>query len=323
MHIIALMTGFQPAILQPEDGRFSSEIVLQLGGPPLSMEGRVVDEHDHPVVAARVWISDPTPFGIVDNEPLHVEALVSGDDHRFWAWVETDADGRFRLNGLLARDYGVGALDTRTLLQAETRASAGREDVVIRLPAGQILPIVRGHVVSFAGEGIPDVPVVVQRPGFTFTFADGGTRDEYSTRPAVTTDKDGAFEFRDVPKKGVELFANGETILFASVSIDEVVDPLDVRIRAHLRRHLQVELAPPLDRADEVRVLDADDKPMILRIMRGSTSSTNRKADIVDGRTQVLSLSDEARNVVLFKAGAEVGRVGVRLTSADVQTVRW
>jgi hypothetical protein len=194
---------------------------------------------------------------------------------------------------------------------------------VIRLPADQILPVVRGHLVTFDGDGVPGVPVTVQRPGFTFTYADGGTRDEYSHRPPVTTDKDGAFEFHDVPRAGVELFANGEAILFASVNLDEVTDPLDVKIRAHLRRHLQVELNPPLDRADALAVLDADGKPMILRIMRGSTSFTNRKAEIVDGRTQVLSLSDEARTVVLFKAGAEVGRVGVHLSSSDVETVRW
>jgi RNA polymerase sigma factor (sigma-70 family) len=323
LHIIALMSGFQPAILQPEDGRWPSEIVLQLGGPPLSMSGSVLDEHDQPVPSARVWISDPTPFGLVENEPLHVEALVAGDDHRFWAWVETDARGKFRLDGLLARDYGVAAVDMRTLLQAETRASAGRNDVVIRMPKGELLPIVRGHVVSFAGDGIPNVPVDVQRPGFTAPYPGGGTRDEFSSLPAVLTDKDGAFEFHDVPRKGVELFANGESILFAAVAIEDVADPLDVKIRAHLRRHLQVEIAPPLDRADEVRVLDAQGAPMILRIMRGSTSLTNRKADIVEGRTQVLSLSDEARNVVLYKSGAEVGRVAVSLTGSDVQTVRW
>ncbi len=321
--IVALMTGFQPAILEPADGHFPSEIVLQLGPAPLSMSGRVIDEHDHPVQSARVWLTDPTPFGIVENEPLHVEALTSGGDKRFWAWVETDADGRFRIDGLLERDYGIGALDTRTLLQTQMRAAAGRDDVEIRLPAGQILPVVRGHVVTFEGVVIPGVPVMVQRPGFTFTYADGGTRDEFSHLAPVTTDKDGAFEFHDVPRAGVELFANGETILFAAVNIDDVVDPLDVKIRAHLRRHLQVELNAPLDRADVLRVLDADGKPMILRIMRGATSFTNRVADIVDGRSQILSLSDEARTVVLSKAGVEVWRVGVRLTSGDVETVRW
>jgi protocatechuate 3,4-dioxygenase beta subunit len=321
--IVALMTGFQPAILEPADGHFPSEIMLQLGAAPLSLSGRVVDEHDQPVQSARVWLTDPTPFGIVENEPLHVEALTSGDDKRFWAWVQTDAEGHFRLDGLLERDYGIGALDPRTLLQTQTSAAAGRDDVVIQLPAGQILPVVRGHVVTYEGAGVPDVPVMVQRPGFTFIYADGGTRDEFSHRPPVTTDKDGAFEFHDVPRAGVELFANGETILFANVRIEDVTDPLDVKIRAHLRRHLQVELNPPLDRADALRVLDSGDHSMILRIMRGATSFTNRQADIVDGRSQVLSLSDEARTVVLFKAGAEVGRVGVSLSSGDVQTVRW
>ena len=87
--------------------------------------------------------------------------------------------------------------------------------------------------------------------------------------------------------------------------------------------HLQVELNASFDRADVLRVLDAAEKPIILRIMRGENSLTNRKADLVLGRSQILSLSDEARTLVLFRGELEVARLSLQLTPDRVNVVRW
>jgi hypothetical protein len=97
----------------------------------------------------------------------------------------------------------------------------------------------------------------------------------------------------------------------------------DLRCVVNRRMHLQVELDPPEDRADELKVLDGDGQPMILRIMRGETSFTDRRAAIVDGRSQVLSTSEDARTVVLFKGGQEIDRIPVALHAGSVTTVRY
>ena len=87
--------------------------------------------------------------------------------------------------------------------------------------------------------------------------------------------------------------------------------------------HLQVDVAPPFDRVDQCRVLDQDGKPMVLRIIRGNASRTNRTADVIDGKSHILSLGEGARTVLFLCKGKEVGRMPVQLVSREVTTVRF
>jgi hypothetical protein len=87
--------------------------------------------------------------------------------------------------------------------------------------------------------------------------------------------------------------------------------------------HLQVELDAPLARADELRVLDGNGKAVLLRIMRDETAHADWKAAIVDGRSQVLSLSEDGKTVVLSRAGTEIARVPVVLRAGEVLRVRY
>jgi len=126
-----------------------------------------------------------------------------------------------------------------------------------------------------------------------------------------------------VEGEGVELFASGDAILFAATTLHADSDAEHADIHAERRIHLQVELAPPFERADSLRVLDGDGKGVLLRVMRGSTSETNPVALIEAGRSQVLSLSERARTVVLFARGVEVARLALRPTAEGVNLVRW
>ncbi|HEU4417552.1 MAG TPA: hypothetical protein VFT55_01360, partial [Planctomycetota bacterium] len=89
------------------------------------------------------------------------------------------------------------------------------------------------------------------------------------------------------------------------------------------RMHLQVELAPPTDRADRVRILDGNGKAMLLRIMRGETARTNRIAEIVDGRSEILSLGEGAVTAVFLRNDREVGRMPLHLAAGVVNTIRF
>jgi RNA polymerase sigma-70 factor (ECF subfamily) len=326
---MAAKEGYLPALQEapqdPDGSRtWPAEIVLRLGGAPLSIDGRVVDGEGAPVGGARVWIEDPTYFGIVEREPVQVETLLGRRDAAFWAYVRTKEDGTFEFQGLLPRTYKVRALDPTTLLAASSSAvDAGARDVEIRLPKDALFERVAGTVVTRDGNPVAGALVVVQRFAFSVGYPDGGTRDEWLPRPEVHTNPEGRFEIRRVPKDGVELFVHGEEILFWSLDLKDGMAVDDLKCVVNRRMHLQVELDPPEDRADELRVLDGEGQPMILRIMRGESSFTDRRADILAGKSQVLSTSEDARTVVLYKGGAEVGRVPVKLQAGSVQVVRF
>jgi RNA polymerase sigma factor (sigma-70 family) len=326
---IAAKEGYLPAVQEApkaEDGKpaWPAEILLRLGGPPLALAGKVLDGQGEPVPGARVWLTDPTYFGLVEREPVQVETLLGRKDAPFWAYVRTGDDGSFRIEGLLPRTYQVQALDPATLLAATSAAvDAGARDVEIRLPKDALHEKVAGRVVTRDGNPVAGALVVIQRFGFSVEYVSGGTRDEWVPRPEVKTDAEGRFEIARVPRGGVELFIHGEEILFWSMELKEGVPVDDLRCVVNRRMHLQVELDAPYDRADELRVLDGEGQPMILRIMRGESSFTDRKAAIVDGKSQVLSTSEDARTVVLWKNGSEVDRIPVSLQPSTVNVVRY
>jgi len=327
--VTAAKRGFLPALLEPDPsaaGKSSwpDHVVLRLGGEPRGIEGRVLDGEGAPVSGARVWLDDPTYFGMVENEPVQVETLLGRADAKFWAYVPTDADGAFRIDGVLERTYRLRAMDPKTLLAATSEpVEAGSRGVEIRLPRNALHEKVTGQVVARDGTPMANLAVVVERFGFQVEYPTGGTRDEWLPRAEVRTDAEGRFTVRDVPRENVEILVRGETILAQGVEMKEGIDVEDLEIVVSRRMHLQVELDAPVDRADEMRVLDGEGNAMLLRIMRNETSFTNRKAEIVDGRSQVLSLAEDGRTVVLFKAGAEVARLPIALRADELTTARF
>ncbi|HEV8112764.1 MAG TPA: sigma-70 family RNA polymerase sigma factor [Planctomycetota bacterium] len=327
--VTAVKSGSLPAVQDATKNAsgglaWPEEVVLRLGASPRTISGRVLDGEGAPVHGARVWLSDPTYFGLVEREPVQVETLLGRKDAPFWAYVTTSGDGSFEITGLLERAYKLCALDPETLLAATSApVEAGDRGVEIRLAKDALRERVAGRVVARDGTPVVGASVVLQRFAFSVGFPGGGTRDEFADRPEEKTDADGRFEIRRVPKEGAELFVHGEEILFWSMQLDEKTPADDLKIVVNRRMHLQIELDEPFDRADSLAVLDADGAPMILRIMRGETSFTSRKADIVQGRSQVLSTAEDARTVVFSKAGVEVARVPVELRAGEVRTVRY
>ncbi|MBK8100787.1 MAG: sigma-70 family RNA polymerase sigma factor [Planctomycetes bacterium] len=323
--LVAVAPGFQPGVYEaPRDAagkpQWPARVQLRLGPAPLTIAGRVRNHDGQPLAGARVWIADPLLLGERDGDALLAETVLGRADRPFWAFVVTDAGGRFELHGLLARTYRLAALDPTTLLATEQPVAAGSTGVELQL-RGNVRRLVSGHVRARDGSPIAGVQVKAQRPALEVNVP-GGTRDEWHDTRPVTTDADGAFALRDIAE-GVELFAYGDAILFASVQLEPGAPVDDVVITADRRAHVQIELAAPHDRADSARVLDASDRPMLLRVMRGDTSYTSRVAPLLDGRSQILSVGEGAANVALFRGGREVARLPVALAPGAPTTVRW
>lgn len=324
LRLFAVLRGFLPAslVLSPDPAEWPAHVVMRLGTTPPSIAGRVIDEAHEPIAGARVWIADATVFGQLDGDTATIESLLGSDAHPFWSYVLTDAAGKFEIPGLLDRAYRVRASDPRTLALADSEpVPSGTRDVEIVLPQRDVHAKLVGHVVTRGGVPIAGAHVKIGREAIAVEVP-GGTHDEWIERGPVTTDADGRFEFRDVAKDGLALFAIGDDILHSGGMLARDVNPEDVVIVAELRMHVQLELEPPIDRADTLRLFDEDGRRVVVRIMRGESSYADLFATIVDGRSEVLSVGDTARTIVLYKGEVEVARRELALAPKTVNKVR-
>lgn len=138
-----------------------------------------------------------------------------------------------------------------------------------------------------------------------------------------STDAGGTFEFTHVPREGVHLLVTGDTVLFAGVSVAEQADVTAIEIQVGVRLHLQVELDPPLGRADGLRVLDEAGQPMVLHVMAGEGAHFGPRMPILAGRSAVLALDEDAATLVLLLGEDEVARMPLDLAPGDPNVVRY
>ena len=111
--MIALARGLQPALVPAFGARLEDQaptpapVELVLGPPAVALEGRLVGPDGS---ACKVWhvaVSEGTPTDGDSGRTL--EALIAGDDDA----ARTDRDGRFRIEGLLEREYVLRAWNRR------------------------------------------------------------------------------------------------------------------------------------------------------------------------------------------------------------------
>ena len=325
--LVALAPGLLPGVFEPERGPggellWPAEVVLQLGAPAGTLTGRVVDADGEPMSGVKVWLDDTTSFGRSVDGLRAVESLLGGGE-RFWSFVRTAADGTFALEGLLERDYRLQAVDPRTLASVESgRVSAADSPVELRLPTRDVHERVAGRVVTSAGAPIPGVTMRLFRITYEVEH-ENGTDNEVEEGEPVVTGEDGAFEFRNVPRHGVDLIATGDTILGASAELEQESDPTSIEIVASLRLHLQVELDEGDAGIDGLRVFDAEGQRVILMEFHGRSSYASFDKPILDGRSAVLAVEERAATVVLYRGAEEVARLPLRLVPGRTNVVRF
>jgi RNA polymerase sigma-70 factor (ECF subfamily) len=339
----------------------SEYIVLHLGPPALSIEGRVVDAEGKPQAQMKVWIGDTTFFGSVDELPASVEGLLAGAATRsdlermmrdssakqdpeeilretptmFWAFARTDADGRFKIDGLLDRDYQLVALDSTTLLRVESEPiRAGRKDVVVSLPKDAYHEHVAGRVVSRNGKPVAGVRVTPKLVTVVIHPSPNSTTSFDVDAKATFTDADGRFSFAKLPREHVFLRVTGEDILpfdygcgpggvtrpIESVSSRKLDDLL---LTVALRYHMQIELPPErADLADTVNALDENGASLDINVFEGNSQMSSTNFELHGGRSPVVVVSEDAKTLVFMKSNREVLRVPLALALGQVNIVR-
>jgi RNA polymerase sigma-70 factor (ECF subfamily) len=344
--LIAVLPGHQPAELNvdpdPESGEpaWPDPLVLQLGPQPRTLSGLVTDAGGAPMQGMTLWVADPTLLTVAEIDARYqnvelsraqpgvtrwftlVENVLAGVPDEDWHAVRTDEDGRFEVSGLLDRDYTLVAMNPWTLTRVESEPlAAGRDDVTLVLDGGALINELHGRVVDRFDQPVAGAWVDLRTASFRVagtTFID--------TRDGATTDEDGRFTLRGVPRQDVYVRVSGERVIpsehgHAESGARLTEEPGGLRLVVSRRYDVQIALADP-DEADQAVVLDEDGAALSLDRYSFGRRASRPDAAITGGRSTVFAVSDAATTLVLSRDGKEVRREPLSLGADGLNTIR-
>ncbi len=325
--IHAIKQGFGPASEElPERSRLSAsgeplELSLVLGAKPLTIRGRVVDEHGKHMSGALVWIEDGTPFGSYiqkEGDMMMAQATTVEDAFRAQSHtpeVTADAEGRFEIDGVLDREYVLLAIDGKSMRFARLEHARAERSIEIVIPDDATTQRVAGRVVAHGGRAIAGVHVRLGRR----TDPDTPT----NWRLSRVTNDEGRFDFGEVSTDGLHFQLTSKEIAFVfdyEVPQDSKFAQLEVPVS--LQCHLQVDLGDRKSFADQFAVHDAQGNELTMLCWRGSGAVVWQRPMIEEGRSAVVAVEEIGREIVFYKAEAEVARMALSLKPGELVTVR-
>jgi RNA polymerase sigma factor (sigma-70 family) len=326
--LLAVAIGHLPARLDLETVPTERwrDLELWLGGPALTIAGRVVDSTGAPVDGARVWTDDGQRFGTLPRSfeglifEIHedVEKLIGGGSDDAGRRAISDAEGRFELRGLLDADYRLWAQDPRTLELGESRLVRGGSQVELELGGREPLVRVAGRVTDYADQPLPGVDVRVVRlvdlPG------GGSARHESGAQGLATTGEQGQFEFEGLPIAGTRLVVAHFTPDTVEVELEGEPDLDQLTIRLPRLCRLRVHLADP-DRATSLQLLDGQGTALNATLQLGTLVVMSGAVQLSGGVSDLIQTDERAVTLVLWKDGQEVERSSLRLSPSQVTEV--
>jgi hypothetical protein len=320
-HVNAVCQGYAPVHVPLAGLDVREPIVLQLG-PSLSIRGRVVDTRGGPVSGVILWPADPTPLGDTVGGPatsdpfsfgFNIENSLRGGE----GVCQTAEDGSFELDQLLERAYHLLAYDPRTATCAgPRRVDAGASGVVIELDRDSGVARIAGRLITADGDPLPGAAVLLTRP----IPEDPGFLPPLET-DGLTTDAEGRFVLSALAGQGARLNFFHPTFFLFTCRLEGFADLEHLEIVAPTLCELQIVLADPT-RARRARVLDGEDQLLHALQFRGSEATMLDRLTLVEGKSEVVRVSDTARTLVLYQGEEEVERVPIRLDPGQRTTVR-
>jgi len=294
----------------------------------LKMSGHVIDAHGAPIAGVQVKLLDSTPFAQIDymmfghaNRPQNagLEALLGG--HTLWLWTTSGADGRFELPGLLPKEYRLRAFDLRTMSVLISKPyAAGKNDVELVMGGDPRYARIAGRVIDRSGRPVegarvrPNLPYVAERSQETSALLGEG----------VLTDADGRFEFRDLSRE-VDLllvYPPGATS-GTSVFIPNGQDLEAIVARVPRYCNIQIDLTGSSIQASSFIAMDEKGLMLSMSMRQGEqTIAGESDFPLVDGRSEAISVSEDARKLVFYGNGKKVAEIPLHLVPEQLNIIR-
>jgi hypothetical protein len=302
--LVASREGVQPAIwhkfgafvMTATDSEVRS-LILVLGPPALIIEGYVLDGRGGKLSGWIVSIVDGTEVGDERRTQLFAEQLAASKPNSV-----TDADGRFRITGLLPRPYMLLAYDPRSLQSVRGGPfDAGRQDADLIADVGAVYSHVAGRVVSRKNAAVAGVRTVLS----FVTKQEPSGKKQWIRGASTTTDDAGEFSFTNVPRSGVHLDVFGDAIMPQSFEIAPSVDAERLSLSVALRCHFSVTTDGTLPAASSIEVLDENGLPLDIFVFEANVWQSSSKQAINEVGSGVLAVSEDARALRVLAGGQE------------------
>jgi hypothetical protein len=192
---------------------------------------------------------------------------------------------------------------------------AGGPDLDVRMPNEDPYLSVRGRLVTWNGEAVPDADIGA---GFVVTRIPGSQSHLFTS--STKTDIQGRFDLMRVPRRPGVINVQGDDLVTLDSPVPE--DPSrDVRLEVETRGRIHLELADPQS-ADAFELRDGQDKVLeVLPSLQG-TPKPCRRLTIAGAPSVVCEGSSRAVVIVLFKDGKEVRRAPIEIRRGAVSTVQ-
>ena len=338
--LVAVAKGSQPGVLTAERDSLTGlpvwkgTLTLRLGPPLTELRGQVVNEEGAPVPYAMVWVADPTVFvsrmdpdlgSLVQGGPTRpgarrevvletVQGHGLGDPERVWWYERADGEGRFALRGLSQRPYSVRAARAESLVMAESSGWVPGDQVRLVLPGASHTAPVSGRVVSSDGLPLEGISVRLIRPMVTVA-----TTTLNRTSRTDETDASGTFDLGTVSRDGTYLEVDGPGLMPLRLPVSPGSEPMTVVLPS--RCDVRV-LLPQVDEADQMKILDGRGETLPLVSFRSDRRQVREQVSLWSGRSEVLSVTDNAATLVLLKDGQDVRRIPLHLQPGQLNEIR-
>ena len=317
--LVATLAGSQPAVVPDYDLVLESTdlhpppVRLVLGPPPLAIAGRVIAKNGSPLAAWTVGLFDPLVLTPNRSPSLTAEKLTANAEPK----CVTREDGRFRIEGLRNVAYRLQAWNRDGAVIYSDPIQAGAQDVVLELPDDAFVDRVTGRVVARDGTAIANAFVQV-----VVTIDRTGHASAVQTFQTTKAKSDGTFELVHVPRRCAGLNVSGEALEskeldLGSIDLARPVEIVVVRMCA-----LRFEDDGGKDPALEYTVLDGEGKDLHLVLYEAGRMSGMAGAQVVQGRSHVVWVREDAARIVLRGESGIVGNQPLSLVPGEVNVVR-